>query len=185
MPRCRQTITRIRVPHARLHTFCHTHTQPRCARECVNCERVHRSKHILALPQWEEVRQGTDIRVCTLASLDLKHSRIISPPREENLVRKVTPNRSLFAPSFLLLPSLFISVSNSCAETLDLLRAFISSLEILIIVSPTSSLASIFSQFSIIDGKEDVPRNIPLIFFYGMILQNFESITNVPLSNRI
>lgn len=40
-----------------------THTRPRCARECVNCERVHRSKHILALPQWEEVRQGTDIRV--------------------------------------------------------------------------------------------------------------------------
>lgn len=99
--------------------------------------------------------------------------------------QKGYPKSLSLSPSFPLLPSLSISVSNGCAETLDLLRAFISSLEILIIVSPTSSLASIFSQFSIIDGKEDVLRNIPLIFFHGMILQNFESITNVPLSNRI
>lgn len=40
--------------HTRARARAHTHTRKHttmCARECVNCERVHRSKHILALPQ--------------------------------------------------------------------------------------------------------------------------------------
>lgn len=63
-----ETITRAHVYHSHMgtrdaHIACEiARARARTSRECMNCERVHRSKHILALPQWEEVRQGTDIR---------------------------------------------------------------------------------------------------------------------------
>jgi len=46
-----------------------------CVQECAH----HRSKHILAFPQWVEVRQGTDIRVRSPSPRII----IIAVPREK------------------------------------------------------------------------------------------------------